>query len=403
MTALGVGTDIGLILVALIVAASGWRRGALVSVVSLAGFLIGAWIGGRLLQPLLERMSAHNWPLAQHRVLVAFVVLLGCAVIVQSIGYSISAAIRRRLGDGIVGGLDSLGGLLVSVVAVGVVVWLAAGFVRTTPLMTVNRAVADSRIVTGIDRAAPVPSSRALKSIGDFAQRNGFPRVFSGEREPNHGVEAPNGHVPSQVMKMSGSVVRIAAASPSCDQGSAGSGWVTSKNRVVTNAHVVAGASRIDVQPRGKGPSHRAKLIAFDPARDVAVLQVDGLHAPPLQRTQELSRGDSAVAAGFPGNGPYTLAPARVRRPMVARGLDIYGKHATLRRIYSLRASVRSGDSGGPLLDKQGRVAGMVFARSTAHQDTGYALTMHEIRPVLKRSTSGHAVSSGKCMQHAPG
>ncbi len=403
MTAFGIGTDIGLIIVALIIAAAGWRRGALVSVVSLAGFLGGIWVGGRLLSPLLDKMSANDWPLSNHPMVVAFVVLLGCALILQAVGHAISGAIRRHLGDGVVGGFDSLGGAVVSVVAVGLVIWLAAGFVRTTPMMLANRAVADSRVVATIDRVVPIPSSRALKSINHFLQRNGFPRVFSGEREPVRGVGVPNSHVPKAVLNVSGSVAKVVASSPACRSGSEGSGWVTSNHRVVTNAHVVAGASRIAVQPRGKGPAHMAKLIAFDPARDVAVLHVDGLHAKPLHIRQRLSHGDSAVAAGFPGNGPYTLAPARVRRVLTARGLDIYGRHATQRRIYSLRATVQSGDSGGPLLDQHGRVAGMIFARSTAHQKTGYALTMHELEPVLKRSASQRAVSSGQCMQQSHG
>lgn len=399
MTAVGLGTDIGLLLVGMVVAIGGWRRGALVGASSLAGFIFGLWIGGRILPVVLKWMSRQDWSVADHTTVVALIVFLGCAVILQSLGYAISGAIRRRLGDGVVRGVDSVGGALISLVAVAAVIWLAAGFVRTTSLMSVNRAVADSRIVSGIDRAAPVSSSQALGSISHFLQRNGFPRVFSGQSEDVKTVGAPKSSVPKAVLSKSGSVVRVVTTAPSCNSGSEGSGWVTTKNRVVTNAHVVAGSSRITVKPRGAQRPRTAKLIAFDPARDVAVLQVKGLQADALKTTQSLERGDSAVAAGYPGNGPFTLSPARVRRPVSARGLDIYGQHASRRDIYSLRTTVRSGNSGGPLLDDKGRVAGMVFARSQAHSDTGYALALDEVRPVLKTSASGRVVGSGKCLQ----
>lgn len=398
MTPVGVGTDIGLAIVGIIIALGGWRRGALVGAASLAGFIVGVWIGGRILPRVLGWMSGQGWSLAGHPTLVAFVVLLGCALILQAVGYGISGAIRRRLGDGVVRGVDSVGGVAVSLIAAAAVVWLAAGFIRTTSVMPLNRAVADSRVVASIDRVAPVPSSQALGSISNFLQRSGFPRVFNGQPERIKTVGPPDAEVPSAVLNKSGSVVRVTTTAPACHSGSEGSGWVTTKDRVVTNAHVVAGSGRIAVQTRGGRPQE-AKLIAFDPARDVAVLRVDGLDADPLKTTEELSRGDAAVAAGYPGNGPFTLSPARVRRPVVARGLDIYGSHSTERDIYSLRTKVRSGNSGGPLLDANGHVAGMIFARSTAHSDTGYALSMDEVRPALKKSSSSDGVGSGKCLR----
>lgn len=173
---------------------------------------------------------------------------------------------------------------------------------------------------------------------------------------------------------------------------------MTTDDRIVTNAHVVAGADRIAVQSRGVGVAHAARLIAFDPRRDVAVLQVDGLDADPLPTAGRLDRGDPAVLTGYPGNGPYTQTPARVQQTLTATGLDIYSRHVTARDIYALRAIVRPGDSGGPLFNDAGKVAGMVFARSTSDPDTGYALTLHEVRPVLQDSAAGKTVSTGQCM-----
>lgn len=323
-TTSGLIADIGLVLLAVASAVGGWRRGALVGAASLAGLIAGFWIGSQILPPLLQWMSAQGWSMAEHPAIVSAIVLLGCALLLQSLGFAGAAKIRGRLGNGVVGRADSLSGTLFNLVTLGVVVWLAAGFVRTTPFITANAAVADSRIVAGLDRMAPVPSTWAMGSVSNFMERNGFPRVFIGEAEQNPSVDAPAAGVPQAVRSASGSVVRVLASAPSCGSGSEGSGWVATGNRVVTNAHVVAGADRIVVQVRGTGPAKQANLIAFDPRRDVAVLHVDGLAAQPLPVEDRLGRGDPAFVAGFPGNGPYSLSSGRVRQSVTARGLDIY-------------------------------------------------------------------------------
>ncbi|HEY9290512.1 MAG TPA: MarP family serine protease [Microlunatus sp.] len=398
MTAIGLGTDIGLVIIAIAVMIGGWRRGALVGAGSLAGLICGFVVGGRLRPVVLDWLDAGHSSLAEHPIIVSAVVLLGSALILQTLGYAIAASVRQRLGDGIVRGTDSLGGAVLSLLTLGLVVWLAAGFVRTTPLVAANQAVADSKIINGIDEAAPIPSSHALATVAGFLQDNGFPRVFSNGSESVRQVDAPDQTIPRAVRNASESVVRVLASAPTCGRSSEGTGWMTTDDRIVTNAHVVAGADRIAVQSRGVGVAHAARLIAFDPRRDVAVLQVDGLDADPLPTAGRLDRGDPAVLTGYPGNGPYTQTPARVQQTLTATGLDIYSRHVTARDIYALRAIVRPGDSGGPLFNDAGKVAGMVFARSTSDPDTGYALTLHEVRPVLQDSAAGKTVSTGQCM-----
>ena len=146
---------------------------------------------------------------------------------------------------------------------------------------------------------------------------------------------------------------------------------------------------------RGAGVD-RATLVAFDPERDLAVLDVTDLSAQPLQIGEDLAAGDQAYAAGYPGDGPFTISPQRVRGQLTARGTDIYQSGIVERQIYSLRGSIRPGNSGGPLLDTAGDVAGVVFARSTSDADTGYALTLDELRPVLS-SVGSAPISSGAC------
>ena len=146
--------------------------------------------------------------------------------------------------------------------------------------------------------------------------------------------------------------------------------------RVVTNAHVVAGMAAPQVRVHGTGRSYDARVVVFDPRRDLAVLAVPGLTAPPLALGRQLSRGDGAVVAGYPLDGPYRLDAARVRTVLDARGADIYGDPGTVREVYSLFARVQPGNSGGPLLSKTGAVVGIVFAKSLDDESTGYALTL---------------------------
>jgi S1-C subfamily serine protease len=167
--------------------------------------------------------------------------------------------------------------------------------------------------------------------------------------------------------------------------------------RVITNAHVVTGSDEVYVQPGGTGELLRAELVVFDPARDVAVLAVPGLTAAPLALGTELAATDEAVVAGYPGGGAYQATGARVREVLQAIGTDIQHEQPVTREIYSVRGTVRPGDSGGALFDVQGRVVGLVFATSTVDGETGYAMTLDEIAPVLAEAGASAPVDSGRC------
>ena len=194
------------------------------------------------------------------------------------------------------------------------------------------------------------------------------------------------------------SIVKITGVAASCNRGQEGSGWVVAPERVVTNAHVVAGTSSDHVRIQGTGRSYDASVVVFDPQRDLAVLSVPGLPAPALTQGPNLKRSDSAIVAGFPLDGPYRLDPARVRDTLTATGADIYGNPGAVREVYSLFARVEPGNSGGPLLSVSGEVVGIVFAKSLDDDQTGYALTLDEARPVLEAAGSAFSpVSTGGC------
>jgi S1-C subfamily serine protease len=289
-----------------------------------------------------------------------------------------------------------------TVLAVSVLVWFLAGAVRGGAQTPLAKAIGTSRIVSTIDRFVPAQTGRLFAGFQSVLDREGFPRVFEGVRaEPIAPISPPDNRLSlgSGVVGAATSVVKITGVASSCNREQEGSGWVVSPERVVTNAHVVAGVTSEHVRIQGTGRSYDASVVVFDPRRDLAVLSVPGLPAPAASQGRSLKRAGGAIVAGFPLNGPYRLDPARVRDVVTATGADIYGRPGVIRQVYSLYARVQPGNSGGPLLSPQGSVVGIVFARSLDDDNTGYALTLAEARPVLDLAgRSSQSVGTGECV-----
>ena len=292
-----------------------------------------------------------------------------------------------------------LGGVLVALTA-ALVLGFVGGTLRTAGNPGLARAVADSRVLRAVDGVVPEQTGQVFAGFRNFLSDQGFPQVFSGlSPEPITPVDDPDPQVvKAQAIRAAGrSVVKVTAASESCQRGQEGTGWAVSQGRIVTNAHVVAGASQVRVE--ADGDVLDAEVVLFDPDRDLAVLSVDGLDVPALQLGTVLERGQSAVVPGYPLDGPYRVVSARVRATLDARGYDIYSKDRIVREIYSLNTTVQPGNSGGPLLDPQGNVVGVIFAKSLEDDRTGYALTLDEAMPVLERAASARTeVSTQACL-----
>jgi S1-C subfamily serine protease len=167
---------------------------------------------------------------------------------------------------------------------------------------------------------------------------------------------------------------------------------------IITNAHVVAGVNNPTLRVKGKGKAFEGTVVYFDPARDVALIRTKDFPSVALRISEPLSRSDSSVVAGFPGGGPLTLIPARVRSVSESTGTDIYGKAEVTREIYAISADIKQGDSGAPLFALDGTVAGLVFASSATDSQTGYALTAKEFMVGVEiASTATQAVDTGEC------
>lgn len=387
--------DVVLLVLGVLAVVAGYTNGAIRAAGSLVGLGCGVALGLFLAPTVVGWGVAYGLTGVTQRSIVAGVVILVCAGVIYAIAGGIAALIGKVLRRGPIRWLDSLVGAVLGLATWAVVVWLVAGFALSTSLATVVQAANASRVVATLNSIAPVPSSTVLGAMDDALASAGLPKVFEGD-ESIKTISAPDPSVPADISASERSVVTVLASKPACGVDSEGSGWVVQRGRVVTNAHVVAGASSIVVRESGSDTVDRATLVAFDPSRDLAVLDVTGLSAPALDIGQDLSSGAQAYAVGYPGDGPFTVSPQRVRDQLVARGTDIYQSGTVDREIYALRGTIRPGNSGGPLLDSAGDVVGVVFARSTVDPDTGYALTLSELRPVLS-SVGSAPISSGAC------
>ena len=383
--------DLVVIVAVLAYAFSGYRAGALAGVLSVGGFLLGAVVGGRLAQPISTGLTHGS-----ARIPVAVLVVVATALLVQAVGAAVAYRLRRQLTWRPARALDQTLGAVLSAVGVLIVVWMVALPLASSPFVGLSRAIRESRVVHGVDDAMPGPVRSAYSSLRDLADRDGFPQVF-GELQATHirDVAPPNSALARSAMvtRARASIVKVLAGSGGCGHDSEGSGFVYAPGRVLTNAHVVAGMHTVTVQDRGV---RSARVVLFDPDVDVAVLSVGGLTGAPLRfASATAGPGGSAVVAGYPQDGPFDPEPARIRDVERAYGKNIYGDneggHRVGRDIYSVRARVRPGNSGGPLLATDGRVLGVVFATALDAADTGYALTAGE---VARDAAAGRHASS---------
>ena len=387
--------DVVLVVLGILAVAAGWSKGAIRSAGTLVGLGLGLWLGLTIAPLVVAWFASAGFTGVTQRSVVAGVTILVSAGVVYAIAGALAGIIGKLLRRGPVRWLDSLVGAVLGLLTWAVVVWLLAGFAMATSLATVVQAANSSRVVSTLNSMAPLPSSTVLGAVDDALAGAGLPKVFEGG-ETIRAVPEPDPSVPAAVSRSQQSVVTVLASKPACGVDSEGTGWVLQRGRVVTNAHVVAGASSVVVRESGSANVERATLVAFDPSRDLAVLDVTDLGAPALDIGPDLTAGAAAYAVGYPGDGPFTVSPQRVRDRVTARGTDIYQSGTVDRDIYSLRGVVRPGNSGGPLLDQSGQVAGIVFARSATDPDTGYALALTELRPVLS-SVGSAPISSGAC------
>ncbi|MER5403608.1 MarP family serine protease [Streptomyces sp. NPDC002769] len=393
--------DILLLVAAVWFAIVGYRQGFVVGILSVIGFLGGGLVAVYLL-PVIWAALTDDATVSTTAAVVAVVVVIVCASIGQALTTHLGNKLRRYITWSPARALDATGGALVNVVAMLLVAWLIGSALAGTTLPTLGKEVRGSKVLLGVSRALP---SRADTWFADFSSvlaQNGFPQVFSPfANEPITDVQPPDPALTNSpvAVRARDSIVKVMGTAQSCGKVLEGTGFVFGNRRVMTNAHVVGGVDEPTVQIGGEGRKYDAKVVLYDWERDIAVLDVPNLNAPALRFTsRDAGSGDNAIVAGFPQNGAYNVQPARVRGRITANGPDIYHRKTVRRDVYSLYATVRQGNSGGPLLTPDGKVYGVVFAKSLDDANTGYALTADEVQPdVTQGRAANQQVDSDSC------
>ncbi len=389
--------DLILIALAAAFAVAGYRQGFIVGILSFAGFLGGAAIGATF-APKLARSLVQG---TTQQALVAIVTVFVAAMIGQLLASAVGAAVRSRVNWRPATLIDSVAGAAVSVLSVLLIAWLIGSAVVNAPFAMVTSQVNRSAVLRAVDGVMPSAARTMFSDFRSLLASGPYVQVFGAlGAEPALTVAAPD----PAVLKAAGlvsardSIVKVIGVAPSCSRRIEGSGFVISPQHILTNAHVVAGVTQGQTVITRLGRHLPATVVLFDPERDLAVLYVPGLRAAPLGFAGPAPLGASAIVAGYPLDENFTVVPARVGDDQLAQAPDIYQAREVTRQIYSIRADVRAGNSGGPLLNPNGTVDGVVFAAAVGVKDTGYALTASEVRSDASRgATATSATSTQAC------
>ncbi|MDT0142218.1 MarP family serine protease [Microbacterium sp. PRC9] len=386
---------VDVIVVLLLIAAcvAGVQRGFFASIGTLAGLAAGAFAAFWLTPLVSAWVPSPVW-----RGPAVLLTALGLVFAGAAVGAAIGAALRSGADRLKLRGIERFLGGIASVVAAILALALVAPAIAVAGIPVISSAVASSAILRGIEAATPDPVAAALAQLRGAVLDDGLPGLGlllgPGTAEPAPPVALDD----PELQRAAASVARVSGNAYACGRGSSGTGFVVAEDRVVTNAHVVAGVDTPVVELPGV-PAREGRIVYFDPIDDLAVIAVDDLDATALPFSPTLAAGAAAVVQGYPYGGPFTMVPASVQSVGVANVPDVYDSSWNPREIYSLQAVVRPGNSGGPLLTGDGEVAGVVFARAENDENIGYAMTMAELTPVTDRAPAlTNTVSTGSCV-----
>lgn len=389
--------DLLVILLAVLAAVSGARSGMVTALFSFLGVVVGAVVGLKVAPILLEQLENETARVALGVGIVILLVAFG-----ETFGMWAGRELRDRItaNPGLTG-IDNVLGAVVQCAAVLVVAWLVAlPFTSATALPGLSSAVTRSSVLRAVDSVMPDYVRDLPEELRKALGVSGLPNPLAPfSQTPLVPIEPPSGELAgSEVVRdAQQSVVKVRGRAASCGRGLEGTGFVVAPHRVMTNAHVVAGTDDVSIEI-GRG-RFDAEVVHYDPSTDLATLSVPDLTADtmPLAPTP-VERGEDVIALGYPLDGPYTAAPGRIRQQITLRGPDIYDERTVSREVYTVRGTVQSGNSGGPLVDEAGNVVGVIFGAAVDDPETGFVLTAEEVSDeVAAASTLTQPVPTGSC------
>lgn len=384
--------DAAIVLVILVFVLAGVRRGLLRAGGALVGFVIGVMVS----------LAVAPWIAAQLENQALRFVLVGAAVVLllslcSGLGARIGGVIRRavdfrpvRFLDGLAGGALHAG---MALLFLSVAVFGASSL----GISSVSRTVATSPVLSGIQQNTPTQLQALYAQLRSPAIASTIPQITGQALPGSVKAGADSSAATEAVTAASASVVRVSGVAAQCSQSQYGSGFVVAQDRVVTNAHVVAGVGDVVVEIPGS-EAVSGTVVYYDAAKDLAVIATDGLQAAPLPVSEGATTGQSVAFAGYPLGGPLAIRAAAVQG---TSSVSIQSDGATTPhalQVYSLSGNIQQGNSGGPLLNLDGEIVGAVFAKSTSQANVGYALTMDEVGPVIEAAASlTQPVDVGSC------
>ncbi len=387
--------DLAVLGLVVLAAWGGYRAGLVAPALGLAGALVGIVVVIAIAPVAGPPLEAYEQP---WRVVIALGGALAIVVAGDAVGSVVGGALHRRVQGNVLGVADRVGGIAFGTLQALVVVWLVGGLLATSSFGSLaNQAGRSVAVRTLLDELPP--PDEVIADLGGILDEAGLPQVFIG-LEPLPASPAPvPGEAEANALAQAARASAVRIEGVACGQVLVGTGFSIKAGYFITNAHVVAGATRITVSPDLQGGRYRASVVLFDPRLDVAVLRVANLSLPPLRFADTApARGTGAAVLGHPEGAPLTAVPAAVNQELAARGRDIYGRSVVTRDVLELHAAVRPGDSGGPLIVPGGSVGGVIFAESRSEADVGYALdptdVAADVAPALTKTVG---VSVGAC------
>ena len=389
--------DVLIVIAVLLAVRVGWRQGALAAVLAAVGIIAGLVLG-TVLAPLAMGLTDQ----AAVRFLLAVGVLILLVGLGQLVGTSLGMALRDRMRTRSGRRVDSSIGAVFQAAAAIVVIWLVSLPLASNLGGQPGQALRESRVLSSLNAVAPSRLAALPNGLAALLNESGLPPLVSPWERSGADVEvdapAANTGYCELAERVRPSVIHVLGDAEACSRRLMGSGFVTEPDYVITNAHVVAGTDkvRLDTVLGLK----EADVVYYNSDVDIAVLHSPGLDLEPLPWAEHAAvTGDDAIVLGFPQSGPFTAEPARVRDRLTIAGPDIYSTGRVERDAYTVRGSIRQGNSGGPMINPEGQVLGVVFGASVEDSDTGYALTADEVRGHVGDVTQlVDAIPTGSCV-----
>ncbi|GAY13742.1 acid resistance serine protease MarP [Mycobacterium sp. shizuoka-1] len=387
--------DIAVVAVAFVAAISGWRSGALGSLMSFVGVVLGAIAGVMLAPHIVSHISS-----PRGKLFAALFLILALVVVGEVAGVVLGRAVRGAIRNRTVRTVDSVIGVALQLVVVMVAAWLLASPLTSSDQPNLAAATRGSKVLAEVDKYAPEWLKTVPKRMAALLRTSGLPDVLEPfGRTPIQAVDAPDTSLADSLVVANArpSVVKIRGVAPECQKVLEGTGFVIAPNRVMSNAHVVAGSDSVTVDAEGQ--EYPATVVSYDPKEDISILDVPNLPQQPLVFAEQPAKsGTDAVVLGYPGGGEFAATPARVRETIELNGPDIYRTTTVNREVYTIRGTVRQGNSGGPMINRAGQVLGVVFGAAVDDNDTGFVMTANEVSRQLAKIGNREKVPTGACV-----